>query len=171
MIVAVDHHEADPKRRQALQQVGVAGGVDGGEDDAVDLPLAEHLDLGALLGGVLVGAAEQQPVAARARDRLEAGDDLDEERVHQVGNDDAEGVGAAKREAAGDGVHLVAELGHLRQHAGARRVADVVAIVEDLGDGGDRHAELAGDPFHRGRGGIVFLKPRGIVTGFSAKVT
>ena len=48
------------------------------------------------LRGILARAAEQQPVAAHAGDRLDARDDLDEERVHQIGNDDAEGVGAAK---------------------------------------------------------------------------
>ena len=110
---------------------------------------------GALLGRIFVRAAQQQAVAARAGDRLEAGDDLDEERVHQIGNDDAERVGAAEREAARDGVGLVAELGDLGEDAGAGRVADVVAVVEHLRDGRDRHAELAGDPLHRGRRGIA----------------
>ena len=48
----------------------------GGEDDAVDLALAEHLDFVALFRGILVRAAEQQSEAARAGHRLEAGDSL-----------------------------------------------------------------------------------------------
>ncbi len=150
VIVAIDHHQADAERLEPLQQVRVAGGIDRREDDAVDLALAQHVDLGALLDGILVRAAQQQSVAARAGDRLEAGDDLDEERVHQVRDDDAERVGAAQGEAARDGVGLVAELGDLGEDAGAGGVADVVAVVEDLGDGRDGHAELAGDPLHRG---------------------
>ena len=86
-------------------------------DDAVDLPAAQHLELRPLLARILAGAAQQQPVAARAGDRLDARDDLDEERVHQIGNDDAERVGAAEAEAAGHGVALVAELLDLGEDA------------------------------------------------------
>ena len=71
--------------------------------------------------------------------------------MHQVGDDDAEGVGAAEGEAAGDGVGLIAELGDFGEHASARRLADVLAIVQHLRDGRDRHPELAGDAFHGGR--------------------
>ena len=136
---------------EVLQDVGVARAVRRGEDDAVDLTAAEHGELGPLLVRILAGAAEQQAVAAHARHRLDAGDDFHEEGVHQVGDDDAEGVGAAQAEAAGDGVALVAELVHLGEHAGARGLADVVVVVEHLRDRGDRDAELAGDALHGGR--------------------
>ena len=141
-----------PSESEPLQQIGIARRVDGGEDDPVDLALPQHVDFGAFLGRIFVRAAEQQAVAARAGDRLESGHDLDEERVHQIGNDDAERVRAPQREAARDGVGLVAKFGNLGEDPGAGRVADVLAIVEDLGDGRDRHAEFSGDPLHRGRG-------------------
>ena len=123
MIVAIDHHEAGAVLGQLLQQVGVAGAVRRREHDAVDLPAAQHLELRSLFARILAGAAQEQPVAAHAGDRLDARDDLDEERVHQIGNDDAEGVGAAQGEAAGDGIALVAELFDLGEDArfGSRR--------------------------------------------------
>ena len=99
---------------------------------------------------VLARAAQQQSVAAHARNRLDARDDLDEERVHQIGNDDADGVAAAKGQAAGDGVALIAELFDLGEHAAARGLADVPVIVQDFGDRHDGDAELAGNPSHRG---------------------
>jgi hypothetical protein len=71
--------------------------------------------------------------------------------VHQVGDDDAEGVGAAEREASGDGVGLITEFGDLREDAGAGGMADVRAVVEHLGHRGDRDPELPGDAFHGGR--------------------
>ena len=120
------------------------------EDDAVHLALPKHFDFLALLARILVRAAEQEAVAAVARDRLDTRDDLDEERVHQVRNDDAERAGAAEREAAGDGVGLVAELGDLGEHARAGGIADVAAVVQDFGDRGDRDAQLVGDALHRG---------------------
>ena len=51
---------------------------------------------GRSLRGIVVRAAQEQAVAASARHRLEAGDDLDEERVHQLGDHDPESVGAAQ---------------------------------------------------------------------------
>ena len=152
VIVAVDHHDLDAEAGQVAEQVRIAGGVRRRQHDPVDLPLAQHVELRALLLRVLVRAAEQQAVAARADGGLETGDDFHEEGGHQVGDDDAECVGAPERETAGDRVGLVAELGDLGEHPRARGVADVLAVVEDLGDGRDGHAELSGDPFHRGGG-------------------
>ena len=59
-------------------------------------------------------------------------------------------MAAAQREAAGDGVALVAELFDLGEDAVARGLADVAVIVQDLRDGHDGDAELSGDPPHRG---------------------
>jgi hypothetical protein len=151
VIVPIDHHEGGPLLGQLLQQAGDPRAVRRREDDAVDLAAAQHLELRLLFLRVLAGAAQQQSISARAGHRLDAGDDLDEERVHQVGDDDAEGVGAAKAEAAGNRVTLVAEFFDLGEDAGAGGLADVGAIVEHLGDGGDGDTELAGDPLHGGR--------------------
>ena len=70
------------------------------------------------LDGYSPGAAEQQPVALFARHRLDPRHDLDEERVHQIGNDDAEGMGAPERQRSGDGVGAIAELLHFGQNPG-----------------------------------------------------
>jgi hypothetical protein len=61
------------------------GSVRRGDHHAVDLTAAQHLELGALLVRILSRTAQQQAVAALAGDRFDAGDDLDEERVHQIG--------------------------------------------------------------------------------------
>ena len=79
-------------------------------------------------------------------------------------------MGAAKGEASGDGVGLVAKLGDLGEDPGAGGVADILAIVEDLRDGRDGHAELGGDPLHRGRGWHPRLFAPGSRIGFSVKV-
>ena len=150
VIVAVDHHDRGAESRQLPQQILVRRAVHRREHDAVDLPAAQHLELGALFRRVLTRAAQQQSVAAHARNRLDARDDLDEERVHQIGNDDANGVAAAKCQAAGDGVALITELLDLGEHAAARGLADVPMIVQDFGNRHDGNAELAGDPSHRG---------------------
>jgi hypothetical protein len=151
VIVAIDHDHRGAVLNQVLQDVGVARSGRRGDDDAVDLAAAEHRELGPLLVRILAGAAEQQAVAANARHRLDAGDDFHEEGVHQVGDHDAEGVGAAQAEASGNGVSLVAELVHLGEHPRAGRRADVVVVVEHFRDGGDRDPELAGDALHGGR--------------------
>ena len=166
VIVAVDHDQPDALRGDVLQQRGVAGGIGRGEHDAVHLPRPEHVDFGTLLLGILAGHAQQQSVSPRARDRFEAGDDLDEERVHQVGNDHAEGMGAPKRQAPGDGIGPIAKLLDARQHARAGGRPDVGVVIQDFGDRRDGNPELRRDAFHRGRhaggrrrGATVAVKP------------
>ena len=151
VIVAVDHDERRAARRQLLQQ------------SVLPEPCAEARTMPSTwrprsisssarsLPGSSLELHSSRPKPRDAGDRLDAGDDLDEERVHQIGDDDAERVGAAEAEAAGDGVALVAELFDLGEDAGAGRLADVGVVVQHLRDGRDRDAELAGDPLHRGR--------------------
>jgi hypothetical protein len=117
MIVAIDHHERGALLGQLLQHVGVARRARRRQHDAVHLTPAQHLELRALLARIFTRAAEQQAEASHAGDRLDAGDDLHEEGVHQIGNDDAERVGAAEAQAARHGVALIAELFDLRQHS------------------------------------------------------
>ena len=45
IIVAIDHHEAGAVRVQILQHLGVADALRRGEDDAVDLPAVQQLQL------------------------------------------------------------------------------------------------------------------------------
>ena len=163
VIVAIDHHQRGPERGHRHEGVAVPGRRSRGDHNPVHLPRAEQIQLAPLLARVLAGAAQQQPVAACADDRVDPGDDLHEERVHQVRDDDAERVRAPQREAAGDRVGPVAELLDARHHPRAGRVADVGLAVDDLGDGRDRHAQIGGDPFHGSRGHIYLflagLKP------------
>ena len=149
MIVAVDHDETLARVDQQAQQILVARRVRRGEHQPVDLALAQRFELFALFERILARAAQEQRVAARRDDRLEAGDDLHEEGMHQIRDDDAERVRAAQREASCDGVGAVSELLDFLEHTGARRGPDVGLIVEDLRDGGDGDAELGGDSLHR----------------------
>jgi hypothetical protein len=156
VIVAVEHDERRAVRDELTQDVGVPGGAGRGNDDPVDLPLPEHREFGALLAHVLAGGAKQHAEAAGREHRLHAGNDLDEKRVHQVRDDDADRGRAAEREAAGDRVGAIAELLDLGEHARARLGADVVVVVDHLRDGRDGHAQLAGNPLHRrGHGATV----------------
>ena len=86
MIIAIDHDNRRPKPGQLPQQVVVGRPVRRREHDAVDLAAAQHFELGAFLGRILTRAAQEQAVAAHTRDRFDAGNDLDEERVHQIGD-------------------------------------------------------------------------------------
>ena len=153
MIVAVDHDQPDALRDDVLQQRGVAGGIGRGEHDAVHLPRPEHVDFGTLFLGILAGHAQEHAVSPGACDRFEAGDDLDEERVHQVGDDHAEGMGAPERQAPGDGIGPIAKFLDARQHARAGGRPDVGVVIQDFGDRRDGNPELRRDAFHRGHAG------------------
>ena len=100
MIVAIDQHESlaggdDPRQ----ERVAVLR-IHGREDDAVDLTVQQHLQLRTLARRIFADVAQQQPIAERMDVLLDRCHDLDEEGVHQVGDDDAERVGAAQAGAS-----------------------------------------------------------------------
>ena len=111
MVVAIDHHEADAEGVSCCSRSVLPDAVRRPSTMPSTCRWRSISSSWRSLAGILVRAAEEQAVAARARHRFEAGDDLDEERVHQIGDDDAEGVRAAEGQAARDRVGLVAELG------------------------------------------------------------
>ena len=78
--------------------------VRGGQHVAVDVPGAHLLEHALLAGVVAVGVADQRDVAVGVQPVLEAADHRREERVVQVGDQHADGVRAARAQAAGDGV-------------------------------------------------------------------
>ena len=109
---AVDHHH----RHALAPQLGEQRVVDqrGGHDQPLDLARAQQLDLGVLALGVVVGVDDQAAVAGRLEDVLDAAHDRREERVGQVGDDQADGAGLRGLQPAGDRVGPVAQaLGHL----------------------------------------------------------
>ena len=57
MIVTIDHHNRGAVLHQVLQDVGIAGSVRRGHDDAVDLTAVEHFELRALLAWILTRTA------------------------------------------------------------------------------------------------------------------
>ena len=148
MVVAIDQHQplagGDHPRQERIAVLR----VDRRQDDAIDLAIEQHLQLRTLARRILADVAQQQPVAERMDVLLDRRHDLDEEGVHQVGDDDAERVGTAQRQAARDGVGTVAELLDLGEHALAHLVPDVAAIVEHLRDSRHRHSESGGDVSH-----------------------
>ena len=148
MVVAIDQHQSlaggdDPRQ----ERVAVLR-VHRREDDAVDLAVQQHLQLRTLARRIFADVAQQQPIAERMDVLLDRCHDLDEEGVHEVGDEDAEGVRTAQRQAARNGVGTVAELLDLGEHALAHLFPDVTAIVEHLGDSRHRHPESGGDVSH-----------------------
>ena len=78
VIIAVDEHQPLALSLEVAEQVAVALRVGRRQDDAVDLPLEQHLEQRPLLRGVLSDVAQQQAVALPAERRLDRRDDLHE---------------------------------------------------------------------------------------------
>jgi hypothetical protein len=98
-----------------------------------------------LLARVEACCGEEGLEAAAARFVVECRGDLCEERIEQVGDDDADEAGAPAREIAGEEIGRVAELRDDLEDARAGLGADVGLAVEDAGDGAERDVGDAGD--------------------------
>ena len=93
-----------------------------GDDDAVDAAAEQRAHVVLLAQRVVAPVAQQRRHLARAERVLDAEHDREREAAEGVGGQDADGVGAALEEAAGERVGLEAELLGRREHALARRV-------------------------------------------------
>ena len=86
-----------------------------------------------------------------AQDAAEGFGELREEGMDEVGDDEADGVGASAGQAARHHVGLVVQLLHALQHALAGLFADVAVAAQHLGDGDGGDAEIARDVFQPDR--------------------
>jgi hypothetical protein len=107
--VAVEQHH----RRAVPCCVGQVAGLDRAcrrHDDAIDLLLQQQADRFALQGHVLVAVGQDGTEAVAPRDVADSPHGAGEERVGDVGADDADRVGAAGDHAARQAVRPVAQL-------------------------------------------------------------
>jgi hypothetical protein len=148
---AVDARLARPARDEHHRQLAARAG-DGlhvehraGEDQPVDAQLEQGVERAALAARPAVDDARDGPVALRPRLHLDAVDDVGEERVVEVGEDDAEQVGAAADEAPRGGVGPVAERRRGVEHEAPLRLAHGAGAAEDERDQRLRHARAGGD--------------------------
>src|SRR3546814_555117 len=104
---------------------------------------------GALFGLVAVVAGHQQVQAALARDLVDAADQFGEELAVQIGQDHADGVGAAAAEAARGVVRAVTQFVGHAEHALAYGLGHVLVTVEGPRHRRHRYVRLPCDVFDR----------------------
>ena len=97
--------------------VGARLGVARHEDEASHLLGTQRVEAHALARRVAVGVGEQQRELLRLQRVFDAAHDAREERVLDVGDDDADGAGGARAEVAGDVVGPVLQFADGVQHA------------------------------------------------------
>jgi len=138
----VEQHDREGAGDVSIEQRGVDVGRH--DQQAVHAP-AHRAHGGGDLGGIAVHAGQEELEVPLARDRVDAADDLGEELAVEIGQEDADGVGAMSDEAARAAVGHVAQRAHGGQHAGAGLLADVLVFVHHARHRGDGHAGLARD--------------------------
>ncbi len=146
------HQAVEQQDRQRLGQVGLERmGVDVGRHDDQAVDAAAHgAQQGLDLGAVVMGAGDQQVIAAAVRGRVDAAHHLGEELAVEIREQHADGVGLVGDQAAGGAVGRVAQpLGDL-EDAAARLAPDRPLVVEHPRDGRDRDLRLPRDLLDRG---------------------
>ena len=119
--------------------------ADRSDDEALYAMRYEVADIVALEPQVALAVAQKDAVAGLARRRLRATHDRGEERVRDVGNDQADRLGLRRDEAAGDPAGSVVERGD--------RLLDLAACLGSnarlaVDDPRDAHRGDAGQPCH-----------------------
>ena len=122
----------------------------GRDDQAVDAPLDEQLEVAGFALRVVGGVAQQDRVALGAGGVLDRPDELREVRVLDVGDDQAEGLGRPALERAGDARRPVLELARGGQDARLGLRARPAEPGQDAADGRGRDLRPLGDIADRG---------------------
>ncbi len=128
---AIDQHG----RRQVGRARGEGGDVVARRrnDEAVGLARQQDLDAVRFLLGVLVAAHQQDLIVGLGRQLLDAMHQRGEERVGEVGDDDADGARLLPAQAGGEVIGPVAKLRHRRQHALLAVVGNRAAAGQHVG--------------------------------------
>src|SRR6202012_5053445 len=139
--------EGDDRDAQVPQFADAAVRVGRGQHDAADPLVGQHGQAGRLPGAVLVGVADQDPVAPGQRDDLDDPDHFGEVRVLDVRDDDAQRLHMLAAQVPGQPVRPVAQIGHGGADPAAQLRIDLGVPVEDPGHGGHGHLGPFGDVF------------------------
>jgi hypothetical protein len=139
---AVDRHDGDG---QVTQMVDAALRIGRRQHDPADALIRQHLQARGLPVAVLIGVADQDPVAASEGNHLDDAAHLGEMRILDVGNDDADRVHLLTAQVAGQPVGPVAQRGGGGEHPLAQFRIDPRIAVEHTGYGRHRHEGQLGD--------------------------
>ena len=132
--------------------------AEGHDGDAVDFALQHAARACGQHGGVAVGGADENLIAARDGDLFKALDQLREEWIGDVFDDDAENAAAAGDQRAGMGVGQIVELLDGLPDALVEAFADQRRAVHGSGDRGDGDLGYGGNSANVGEfaGGLAF---------------
>ena len=141
--------QVDDRRRAGRVAQRGTSEPGGGGHDPVDAKL-EQLGERRLLGLLLTLAGyDERRVRMFLEHGIEAGDELRQEQVVEIGHEDADRVRATADERPRGGVRAVAELPRRVEHSGAAGLADAGGVTEDAGDERLGHAGTGGDVVDR----------------------
>ena len=141
--IAVDEDHRQRLPEEIAKDVHAAPG--GHVQEPVDLAPGEEVHVHPLPELLALRVAQDHAVVPAEGRRLDAPSELGEVRVRAVREHEAQRVGPAPPERAGDGVRMVAELRHGLHHARADLVGDEAGGVDDVRDRGRRHAGASGN--------------------------
>ena len=147
VVAAGRHHHGWHHRRRSDDVVVVELGAD--EDQCLDLELQMGFDGPPLPFGVASAVEDQHIEAVVVGGGLNPVDDLGKERVVDVVDDHAEGLGALLGQAAGVEVRPVAELGSSLQDCLTLGVGHLGRVVHDQAHQRTRDASAFSDGLHR----------------------
>jgi hypothetical protein len=139
----VEEHDRDVPPRQLVDQLGVH--LRRHERHATDAPLDEPADIARHAVGVVVGVGEDHLVAVLVGGGLDPLHQLREERVRDVGHDQADQVAPARRQGACVGVGVVLAAADDAEDLVADLAGDAAGFVQDAGDGRRGDPRLGGD--------------------------
>ncbi|MEA1651152.1 hypothetical protein UAJ10_19265 [Nitrospirillum sp. BR 11164] len=137
----------------------VHGRLGGGQHDHIHLPGQQIADLLPLRIRLFIGGGDQQPVSVGPDIVGDGLGDAREERMEEVGDDQADGPGLAGDQRPRHQVRLIPQLRHPLQHAAAGRFPDIRMRAQGLGHRDDRQPQFQRDVFHAG-GQDARLSPR-----------
>ena len=135
----------DDRNRDVLAERRPRVGLPAHDDDAVDPPAEQRLEVVLLPDVVAARVAEEDVDLARAESVFGAHQDRDDEAAFEVAGEQADGAGTAGHQALRLLVRREGDLGRRIDHALAGGGGDLVASVERLGRRRDRDAGERGD--------------------------
>ena len=142
IVAKSDHGKVRFAERQDVLEPVVIGRVD---EDAVDLARAEDVERADLVLANVVAGGEHQRVAVRVELALDRARGKSERRVHDIGQDQADGLGRPADERAGDMIGQIVEALGGREDEVPRLLGDSQAAAKRQRHGVDGEAGRRGD--------------------------
>ena len=119
--------------------------VSGSDKKTIDSPRLQHAQDSILLLGTLTRITNQKTKSLLTRYGVDPLHQLRKKRSGKIWNDNPQNVRPARDQAPSDGVWLITKLLGRRQHALARRLSNVLAILKRCADRRNRYIEVTRD--------------------------